>query len=285
MKMSKKMMKNRENRTGSLKAAVLCLALAAAFSVGALTGSAGAAEIGYLNDTLATDGATYQECTLGDVMADAARTVCGTDLAIMNGGDFGYSLIFGGVTDEDLENTFPVDYELYTVEVTPSQLSAVLEELIAYQTSGGSNEILEEESAFDGYPQISGFTMKYDVSCPEGERIVTLTLDDETELDLDDEETILTLTVTSNMVEGIYADPLEDAEETGYTLRSAFREYLEEEGTLDAPEEDRLTVKGIGGRSIISIIGVGAVFLAAVIIGYWRYSMKRREQRFYSFGG
>lgn len=245
--------------------------------------SAYAAELGMLTGTLATDGACYQECTMGDAAADAARWACGTEIAVLNGGDLGYSLIYGSVTDEDLENTFPIDRPLCMVSITPAQLTALLEELLGHLVSDGGNSLVEEDSAFIGFPQISGFYMQYDVSAPEGERMEKITLADGTALDLDDDETVLTLVATDALLEGTYSEPLSGGKTTDYTLRSAFSAYLVWTGTLSPTNTERMSVRGLGGRALISYVPIVLLFVAATVIGVTRYSAKRRQDKFFTF--
>lgn len=246
--------------------------------------SACADEIGTLEDTLASDDAEYEECTLGDATADAVCWSCGTDIAIIHGGALGYSLIYGSVEDFDLENSFPDDNAIYIATVTPEQLTSFLEELISPLTSDGGYNLVEEESATELYPQFSGFTLKYDVSCLAGERVEKITLDgDEDQLDLEDDETLITMAVTDVLLETLEETGLESSEPTDETLRTAFAAYLEENGTLSAPDTDRTTVRGLGGKTLISYVPFAAILVAVILIAYFAFSQKERNRKFYTF--
>lgn len=241
------------------------------------------AQLGTLSETLASDGALWQECALGDAAADAARQACGTQLAMIGGGELGYSLIYGGVSASDLENAFPSDAPLYTVSVTPAQLAGLLEALLSRSDAKGGAALDTGSSAFEGFPQISGFSLTYDVTAVSGSRLEKLTLEDGTALDLADGQTRLTLAATESMLSGVYGPVIDGFQPTGHTLRSAFAGYLSHMDSLSAPSCERITVKGLGGEPLISKVPFALILIAAVVIGALGYSKKHREDKFFTF--
>lgn len=249
----------------------------------ALCFPASAGQLGSLEETLASDSAQWSECSLGDAAADAVRSVCGTQISIVNGGDLDYSLIYGEVTEQNLIDAFPLDRTLCVVSVTPAQLAALLEILLSHLTVAADTTLDTNMSAFAGFPQISGFIMQYDVSAPPGSRLENVTLEDGTQLNLEDMQALLTLSGTDALFSGTYGYTLDGAQSTAYTLRSAFAAYLLQTKTLQAPAANRTTVRGLGGEPLISKIPMILVVVAIVIIGIFSYLHQRRNSKFFTF--
>lgn len=115
-----------------------------------------------------------QESPLGNLAADALRDYCDADIAIQNGGGIRAGLTAGDVTVGDVFAMLPFDNKVTLVEVTGQTVWDALENGVdSYPTTNGK------------FPQVSGIKYTFDGSKPAGERIVSVTLEDGTPLDLD----------------------------------------------------------------------------------------------------
>lgn len=115
-----------------------------------------------------------QESPLGNLAADALRDYCDADIAIQNGGGIRAGLTAGDVTVGDIFAMLPFDNKVTLVEVTGQTVWDALENGVdGYPTTNGK------------FPQVSGIKYTFDGSKPAGERIVSVTLEDGTPLDLD----------------------------------------------------------------------------------------------------
>ncbi|WP_294516993.1 5'-nucleotidase C-terminal domain-containing protein [uncultured Pseudoflavonifractor sp.] len=115
-----------------------------------------------------------QESPLGNLAADALRDYCDADIAIQNGGGIRAGLTAGDVTVGDVFAMLPFDNKVTLVEVTGQTVWDALENGVdGYPTTNGK------------FPQVSGIKYTFDGSKPAGERIVSVTMEDGTPLDLD----------------------------------------------------------------------------------------------------
>lgn len=135
-------------------------------------------------------GVRTQEMPLGNLAADALRIGTGADIALTNGGGIRETIKVGTVTKKDAVAVFPFGNFGVTKKITPAVLKAALE-------NGVSKIILNEDGTIGGadgrFPQISGFSFKYDPTMPAGSRVYQIVLDNGTELDLADSKTELIL--------------------------------------------------------------------------------------------
>ncbi len=95
------------------------------------------------------------ETNLGDLCADAYRTVLGTDIGLMNGGGIRADLKKGDITYNDTLTVFPYGNMICAIEVTGQQLKDALEM--------GAKNLPEENGAF---LHVSGMTYTIDPSIP-----------------------------------------------------------------------------------------------------------------------
>lgn len=217
--------------------------------------------------------ATLGETDLGNVSADAARTALGTDVAILNGGDFINNLDSGEATYAAILSVFAEDRELAAATVTYKQLSALLEQGLSHMVLDLTDESIDEEkSQYDGFPQISGMEIKYDVSAPAGEKLVYIKISGE-EIDLQDDMSQLTLAATSYMLGGGYDMPAaETYSPSGITLAQALAGYIAEHadsvtaGSTFSIFGSDARIKSIGSTDNTIIGYVPGEFLVIVLI-------------------
>ncbi|HEX2692677.1 MAG TPA: 5'-nucleotidase C-terminal domain-containing protein [Gemmatimonadaceae bacterium] len=110
--------------------------------------------------TLSRQGSQYP---LGNLIADAQRWAGKGDVAIMNNGGIRTDLRAGEATYGSLFEIQPFGNVLYSLTMTGAQLRGLLEAMLA-------------KSSVDDH--VSGMTIKYDPSKPQGARIVSVTMAD-----------------------------------------------------------------------------------------------------------
>lgn len=226
-----------------------------------------ASAVGMIDSTLSMIGAQQGECSLGKAAADAVRAVCRTDIAILPGELFYMNLSGGAVTEEMLEQSIPQEAPVGIAEITPAQLKAIMETGVGQIVIGAGDAIDTEHSDYEGFPQFSGFTVKCDYSAPAGERVLEIIMDDGTEVDLRDEEGLLTLAATEEMLVGGYGYPVLEAAPAGETVLSCMRVQLSA-GMLEVPADSRMKIIGIQGNILMQNISptIPIVILALVLV-------------------
>ena len=196
----------------------------------------------------------YAQCQLGSVCADAFRACAGTQIALVNTGDLDGNLFQGDVTMQEICDVFPYDRALAVATVTPRQLWQLLEQSVSGVVLNTSTERVDEAaSAYGGFCQISGITMRYDASAPVGERVLEITLPDGTSLSREDDTTPLTLCASRYLLEGGYGFPETAAQELPYTQTDALADYVSTR--RDLPEDDQKRIVVVGARQA-EVLGV-----------------------------
>lgn len=182
---------------------------------------------------------------LGAAMADAARLSCGTDLAMIDGGRIFYSLPAGEVTQGALENTVSENSILAITSVSGSQLWQLAEIGVGHLMVSESEDLDIEASDFDGFPQISGFTLTCDISAPVGERVIALQLDDGTLVDPANDESRYTMAAPEELFSGVYGYPEMEYTVSGISCTEALSAYISQgiERSYDTANE-RIEVIG-----------------------------------------
>ena len=148
------------------------------------------------------------ETTMGDLVADAFRyygqifadnnSLPIPVIGVENGGGISATLPYGIVTRGDILNAFNHGNTVDVIRVYPSQLYTALE-LGLVMTGQDDTGRLVCEKPSGSFLQVSGITYTYDPAGEEGNKVVSVVLDDGTQLSRDDEETDL-LVVTNNYV-------------------------------------------------------------------------------------
>lgn len=209
------------------------------------------------------------ETEVGGLCADAARAVSGADIAIVNSGDVGGNLTGGEITYADCKRILNEDRALAVVTVTPAKLRDILEIGVSHIVMDGEEMIDREQSAWGGFPQISGFEFDYDVAAQPGGRIHGIRMNG-TALDLTDTATEITLCAAEHMLSGgwDYYD-MGGGESVGVTLSQALFRYIEEEGTVSPPDKaERINSRGSKDNSIWSNLKVAPLLLLIAVVIY-----------------
>ncbi len=148
------------------------------------------------------------ETTMGDLVADAFRyygqifadnnALPLPVIGVENGGGISATLPYGIVTRGDILNAFNHGNTVEVIKVYPSQIYTALELGLAMTGQDDTGRLLCEKPS-GSFLQVSGITYSYDPAGEEGNKVVSVALDDGTQLSRDDEETEL-LVVTNNYV-------------------------------------------------------------------------------------
>lgn len=227
-------------------------------------------------------GCTTREMELCDTVADAARSACGTDIAVMNGGDVVRNLDGGEATWGDIRSLFAGDRALGVAEISGADLLELLEHGVSHAAVDMSSETLDvEASSFDGFPQVSGFSFTYDPTAPVGERIVSAKLSDGTAVT---EDMTLTLAATEYMLEGGYGYPAFDYEGAGVSQAEALARFFAG-GSLPAPETGRINCIGLGSlfnisRPVVLLVSIAAILIVVSVRGALGKGPKKETDQF-----
>ncbi len=216
------------------------------------------------------------ESSLGNAVADAVRFRLETDVAVIGGGDLANGLLPGEASTDDIKNAFNEDREIASASVTIKQLRQILESGLAQLTMDESEQIDENLSAFDGFPQISGFELYYDVSAPPGERVYQIVMNGE-EVDLDSDTVTVSLGSTAYLLSGGYGFPaVDDVTSSEQTLSDAMVWFLV--NGLDASSADRRThVRGDNDGGFSEYIPVMIFPVLTVVFLVAHFSRSKHE--------
>ena len=168
------------------------------------------------------------ESPLGQWCTDVMRQTVHADIAFENGGGLRVSIPSGSITTGLLYEVMPFDNTLYTVDLTGAQVMEVL-----------NHGILNVQI---GMLQFSGIKVKADPSKPFGQQIVSVTMLDETPLDLNK-----TYKVVTNDFMAAGGDKYttfkagKNFVDTNKPLRDVFIELIKKLQIIDFQPDDRFT--------------------------------------------
>lgn len=238
----------------------------------------------FLQQATNDPGCTTTEMELCDTIADAVRSACSSQIAIINGGDIIHNLEGGEATWGDILFLFSENRPLAVAEISGADLLEILEHGVSHAVVDMSTETLDlEGSSFDGFPQVSGFTFSYDPTAPVGQRIVSAELSDGT---LIVEDMTLTLAASEYMLGGGFGYPAAACRSVDITLADAMARYFQcfESGEISDPTMRRITCIGLSDRfapprttiAFISIVGMAGCFF----FGKIRQKSKKENEMF-----
>lgn len=139
------------------------LSILAALSSVLISAAIGAADVNSPSD-LTSVGCQTREVSLGDLVADAVRSACGTPLAIVPAGSFkGITIPKGAVkTEEVLKCLQYPDDQLAVIELTGDQIIRALERSVSVYPRKNL-----------GFLQVSGVAFGFDPKQPKGSRVTS----------------------------------------------------------------------------------------------------------------
>jgi len=174
------------------------------------------------------------ESTLGDLAADAMRAEGKADMAFQNSGGLRADLPEGVITKGSVYDVMPFDNTLVVVKLTGAEVLRMLEQGLAHGRVS----------------QQSGLRYRFDLSRPEMQRLVSVTLADGSPLE---DARTYTVAVNNFMAEGgDNYDILKMAHEkvdTGTLVREALERYIvarAKDGPLDIAPDGRIERIGRG---------------------------------------
>ncbi len=261
------------------------LHMASALNPESLVGTLEKAPKSYLSES-----PYWEQCQLGSTVADAVRDSTGADVALVNASDLKNDLNQGTITGADILRVFGEDRTLGVALISPATLWQLLEHSVSQVVVDPDTEsIVEEDSVFPGFCHLSGLTMTYDASAPAGERVLSLTLEDGSQLSKDDQTSQLSVAATTYMLEGGYSFLPLEYERLDCTLADALAEYVGTHLQLPEDDGDRISIIGIRESSIFGHISKWAIFagcaVLAAIIGTRGVWLKKYNREFNSDEG
>lgn len=140
------------------------------------------------------------ETNLGNLAADALRSVTGAEIALINGGSICESISAGEITRGQLAAVFPQGHYAVTMNVTGAQLLSLLE-----------NGVSLSPAADGRFPQVSGLTFRFDSAQPAGSRVFDVKVNGEA---LDAEKTY-SMATSDYIADGGDGYPVEGLSVTG----------------------------------------------------------------------
>ena len=226
------------------------------------------------------DGTVCSDTPLGSYAADAVRLAAGTDLALLPSDLLGLNLQPGNVTGETLALSILRDEPIYLITLTPADLKDILE--IASSTLS-----LDEEESLDtkashwgGFLQVSGIQVIYDVPAPAGERVYEAAWADDTELDLTDDETLLTAAVPASLLDGTYGYPVLSPQGEVGMLRAIILDRIAAEGVTQAPASRRIVLYGARQNEIVDFFPPELIVVVVLIFAFFGGHKWRRSVNF-----
>ena len=139
---------------------------------------------------VSTLGVRNSEQALGNIVADAMKTIGGADIAVTNGGGLRADVKVGDITRGDINSVLPFGNVLVIKEATPKALKEIMENGLQFAPG------------VDGrFPQISGMSVVYDQSGPVGGKVMSISISGKA-LDLNDDMTIYKLATNDFMANG-----------------------------------------------------------------------------------
>lgn len=218
------------------------------------------------------------EAELCDTVADAVRSACGTQIAIINGGDLFHNLEGGEATWSNVLFLFTENRPLATAEISGAELLEILEYGVSYAVIDPSTVTLDvEASVFEGFPQISGFSFQYDPTARVGERIRYAELSDGTKVS---DDMTVTLAATEYMLSGGFGYPAVDSQSAGITLAEAMAQYFDVNGgTISDPAMKRIICIGLSDSFAVSRPTLFVISIAAIMLCFFYGKIRRRSKK------
>lgn len=227
------------------------------------------------------EGSLSGESTLGSAAADAVRFASGADFSVVNGGELIANLEPRELTYDEISSVFLHDRSVSVTVVTPKDLKELIEHGVSAIVLNERESIDRELSAFDGFPQLSGFELTYDASARPGERVMRITVNGE-RLDLSDDFTEYTIAASKFMLSGGYGYPELKHTDTGITLADALADYVAAGIPDSYTGKDRITVVGCTDYNIINRVPVAIIPVALVIwvaTRLWKFKKEESHNR------
>ena len=265
--------KSTQQRRGTigLKAlrALGALLISLALGTGAAAAAVGQAQLPL--DATDSQGAMVDSTPLGSYVADALREAAETDFAFVPSGLLGLNLPAGSVDEQTLAQSLPRDETVYRFSLTGAQLEQVLLHACSHLTLDEKECLDRAASKWDGFLQLSGLEVIYNVPALPERRLYDAERGGEA-LALDD--TVYTAAAPASFFTDYGYDVPEPEEDAVGQLRQIVSERIAREGVTELPAR-RIILYGARENEIISSIPpVLAVFVVILMVAFngrkWR---------------
>lgn len=165
-----------------------------------------------------------KECNLGNLVADIMRLAGKSDIAIINTGGLRENIPKGQVTIEKIYGVYPFENMLISMDLKGKYIKEIIE-----TTFTGSHAIL----------QVSGLTIKYDLSKPDKEKIVEILVNNKP---LEDEKTYRVSTADFLATGGDGYESFKKGEnpQNIMPIRDAIIKYFQENSPVSSEIEGRI---------------------------------------------
>lgn len=183
--------------------------------------------VGQLKGTL-THGKESNVTPLGYWTSEVMRKATNVQVGLQNGGGLRRTLEEGNITMGDLYEVMPFDNALVTMEVTGAHLKALVDHGIDLEGKG------------DG--QFAGIKVKYDPSKPYESKVLSITLDDGTPVEMDKTYTLVTNDFILTGGDGYDFKAAKNVVNTYVPIRDALVDEIKAAGTVVAPSVDDVLV-------------------------------------------
>ena len=178
-----------------------------------------------------------QETNFGNMVADAMRHAAKSDIAITNGGGIRESIPAGKIAMTQIWTSFPFGNTIMKIEVKGADLLAALEYGVA-----------DAPAPQGKFPQVSGFTFKYDPKQEAGKRVFDVKVGDKA-LDLEKTYTLATNDFMAGGGDGytMFAKGKKLGDYGMYT--EVLEKYLNEHKDVNPKVEGRIVVQAKSGEA------------------------------------
>lgn len=184
--------------------------------------------VGKLEGRLSHD--TNNVTPLGYYVTDIMRKSANAQIGLTNGGGLRRSLEEGDITMGDLYEVIPFDNTLVTMEVSGSLLQSLVDHGI--------------DAADMGDGQFAGLKVIYDPNAEYEKRVVSITLEDGTPLDMDKKYTLVTNDFVATGGDKYNFEGAENVVDTFVPIRDELVKAIKAEGTVVAPTVDVMSTIG-----------------------------------------
>jgi 5'-nucleotidase len=184
-----------------------------------------------------------EECTIGNLIADAVREETGAQIVFLNGGGIRAGIDEGVITLGEVRTVLPFGNLVSTFELTGADVITALE--------NGVSRVNDERGGTGRFAQVSGLRYTWDMSQEVGSRITGVEVLDPETGDYAPIDAEATYTVAANdfMRSGgdeyiVFRDNGMNAYDFGRPLDVVVMEYLEANSPVNPQLEGRITNAG-----------------------------------------
>lgn len=217
------------------------------------------------------------ESALGRLAADALKNAAQADAAAYPADALGITLSAGELTQQSLCDSFPTVPALGRAQITAGCLLDFLSGCADVLRLTERESVDWSTQTLEGYYVLSGLSVSYDLSAPEGQRVYTARLDDGRDLLTMDASALLTLAAPAETLEAMGAQP----ETLNADIRQAVDDYLAAGGTAEG-QTARIRLLGAHANELIGVVPPALIALAALIMLVFsgvRYKERYRNER------